>query len=71
MTPTAYTPVQRAAWQAEGLRWIASVFNAAADRIDSPREAPALALEQTPEHKPFEDFLFDARFRVQNEMFLR
>ena len=71
MTPTPYTPVQRTAWQAEGLRWIASVFNAAADRIDSAPATPALALEPTPEYKPFEDFLFDARFRVQNEMFLR
>ena len=71
MTSSPYTPVQRTAWHADGLRWIASVFTAAADRIDSPREAPELALQPTPEHKPFEDFLFDARFRVQNEMFLR
>jgi hypothetical protein len=71
MTNTAYTPVSGTAWHAEGLRWIASVFNAAADRIDAPREAPALALQPTREYKPVEEFLFDARFRVQNEMFLR
>jgi hypothetical protein len=71
MTTSPYTPVHRAAWHAEGLRWIASVFNAAADRIDVPHATPELALQPTPEYKPFEDFLFDARFRVQNEMFLR
>lgn len=68
---TPYTPVQTAAWHAEGLRWIASLFNAAADRLDGPRDTPALALEQTPGYKPFEEFLYDARFRVQHEMFLR
>ena len=70
MTNT-YTPTPRAAWHADGLRWIASVFNAAADRIDIARDTSALALEPTPEYKPVEEFLFDARFRVQNEMFLR
>ena len=71
MAPSPYTPVQRTAWHADGLRWIASLFNAAADRIDGPGDTPELALQPTPEYKPFEEFLFDARFRVQNEMFLR
>jgi hypothetical protein len=71
MTATPYNPVQPAAWRAEGLRWIASLFIAAADRIDGSRDTPELALQPTPEYKPVEEFLFDARFRVQNEMFLR
>jgi hypothetical protein len=71
MNASPYTAARNPAWHAEGLRWIASLFNAAADRLDTPREAPELALQPTPERKPFEEFLFDARFRVQNEMFLR
>lgn len=66
-----YNPLARTTWHADGLRWIASVINTLADSIDREHNAPTLALEPTPEDKPIEEFLYDARFRVQHEMFLR
>ena len=70
-TPTAYNAASRATWHAEGLRWIAGLITATADRIDRNHNTPPLPLEPTSEHKPFDEFLYDARFRVQNDIFLR
>ncbi len=66
-----YEPVNRVAWHAQGLRWIGDVFHAAADRIERAPETAALPLEPTREYKPFSEFLYDARFRVQHDIFLR
>jgi len=53
-------------WHAEGLRWIAGVLHDAADSIERSQTAHYLAEEQAPGYKPVEEFLYDARFRVQN-----
>ena len=69
---TPYNAPRRAAWHVEGLRWIAGLFTSAADRLESTQETPVLALEPTPpQYRPFDEFLYDVRFRVQHEMFLR
>jgi hypothetical protein len=59
------TPAVRL-WHAEGLRWIADVLHDAADSIERSQSAHYLAEELVPEYKPVEEFLYDARFRVQN-----
>jgi hypothetical protein len=53
-------------WHADGLRWIAGVLQDAADSIERSQSAHYLAEERAPEYKPVEEFLYDARFRVQN-----
>jgi hypothetical protein len=53
-------------WRADGLRWIAGVLHDAADSIERSQSAHYLAEEREPEYKPVEEFLYDARFRVQN-----
>ena len=53
-------------WHADGLRWIADVLHDAADSIERSQSAHYLAEEQAPGYKPVEEFLYDARFRVQN-----
>ena len=57
---------QRPLWHAQGLRWIASLLHDAADSIERSQAAHYPADELPPEYKPVEEFLFDARFRVQN-----
>jgi hypothetical protein len=57
---------QRTLWHAQGLRWIASVLHDAADSIERTQAAHYPAEELAPEYRPVEEFLFDARFRVQN-----
>ncbi|QJR09893.1 hypothetical protein DSM104443_00944 [Usitatibacter rugosus] len=61
----ANTPEYRT-WRAEGLRWIAGLLQDAADSIERSQSAHYLADERAPEYKPVEEFLYDARFRVQN-----
>ncbi|APV52192.1 hypothetical protein BWI17_22465 [Betaproteobacteria bacterium GR16-43] len=53
-------------WHAQGLRWIADLLHNAADSIERQQAAHYPADELSPEYKPVEEFLFDARFRVQN-----
>lgn len=48
------------------LRWIANLLHDAADSIERTQSAHYLADEQAPQYKPVEEFLYDARFRVQN-----
>lgn len=55
----------RSSWHAEGLRWIGSLFNAAAARLE---RAP-IASEPRAELLPYEDFISDVRHRVQNRYY--
>lgn len=55
-------------WYADGLRWIGSLFIAAADRLERPSIAPA-PLEPQPDYRPAEEFLSDVRLRVQSRSF--
>jgi hypothetical protein len=64
-----YAPVSRATWYAEGLRWIGTVCNDAADRLERSNAPQALALEPTPPFKPVDEFLYDVRFRMQNSIY--
>ena len=48
-------------WYAEGLRWIGSLFNGAAEHFE---RAAALAAELDPRHRPAEEYLSDVRTRV-------
>jgi len=52
------------AWYADGLRWIGSLFDGAADYLDRPSIAPS-PLEPRPEYLPVEEYLFDVRHRIQ------
>lgn len=53
----------RSAWYAEGLRWIGSLFDAAADWLD--RRAPGHAsLDPMPRHTSFDEVVGDLRNRI-------
>ena len=52
-------------WYAKGLRWIGSLFNAAAD---GPEPA-ATAAGQLSEFLPYEEFISDVRYRIQNRYY--
>ena len=67
-----YDNVQRTpAWHSDGLRWIAGLLVAAADALERSQAAHALEAPPHPEYKPVDEFLYDVRFRVQHEIFLR
>ena len=54
---------QRSHWYADGLRWIASVINDAANYLDSP--APdAASLDPMPRHTSFDEIVGDMRNRA-------
>lgn len=57
--------MSRGTFYAEGLRWIASLLTAAADRLDRP--SPELApLEPLPRITPRDEALYDLRNRLTN-----
>ena len=64
-----YAPTNRATWYAEGLRWIGTVCNDAADALERSRTPQAEALEPTAPFKPVDEFLYDVRFRMQNSIY--
>jgi hypothetical protein len=51
-------------WYADGLRWIASLFTAAADRLDRMHGASALPLEPAIDPRAIDDYIDDVRFRM-------
>jgi hypothetical protein len=55
--------VSTAPWYADGLRWIGSLFHAAADHLERP------ALEPGPRPQPMEDFLSDVRLRIHSRYY--
>ena len=65
-----HEPAPREAWRAEGLRWISALWGDLGDASGQTPEASELALEPSPPYKPVDDFICDARFRVQHGMFL-
>ena len=65
----AYALPSRAAWHAEGLRWIAALLNQAADRLEQPA-APVAEVSQPSHHVPLpEDYLSDVRWRMLSRTF--
>lgn len=63
----SYAPMDKAAWYADGLRWIGTVFIDAADALDHPSLTSA-PLEPVPAYKPIDEFLYDVRFKMQNRI---
>jgi hypothetical protein len=59
--------MSRGAFYAEGLRWIASLLTAAADRLDRLQRPAELApLEPLPRLTPRDEALYDLRNRLTN-----
>lgn len=52
-------------WYSDGLRWIASLFDGAADSLDRAAAAP----EPRAEFLPYEEFISDVRHRIQNRYY--
>ncbi len=50
-------------WYADGLRWIASLFHAAANYLERP------ALEPGRRPVPIEEFLSDVRLRIHSRYY--
>ena len=55
------------AWHAEGLRWIASLFNGAADRLDRPDAPQPTASEQASPWRE-QDQIDEVRLRMRSHM---
>jgi hypothetical protein len=55
------------AWRAEGLRWIASLFNAAADCLDRPRATRRAASEPAAPW-PAQDQIDEVRLRMRSHL---
>ncbi len=56
-----------APWHAEGLRWIASLFNGAADYLDRPATRQPTALQQAAPW-PQDDQIDAVRLRMRTHM---
>ena len=48
-------------WYAEGLRWIGSLFNGAADHFE---RAATTAVQLDPRYRPAEEYLSEVRTRI-------
>jgi hypothetical protein len=56
-------PPDKAAWYADGLRWIAALFDSAADRLDRAATVHA-SLDPMPRHTSFDEIVCDMRNRI-------
>ncbi|QJR14067.1 hypothetical protein [Usitatibacter palustris] len=63
----SYATMNRSTWIADGLRWIGSVCESAADAIDRDAAYPQ-PLEPVPTRPAFEEYLYDVRFRIHNRI---
>lgn len=65
MSPSGIALPDRAAWYAEGLRWIAALLDSAASRLDRAATVPA-SLDPMPRHTSFDEIVGDLRNRVHS-----